>query len=245
MNNGYGMNMFNNNSGNANNSDNNNNGKKKFNIPKFVPKLAIFIVIVLVIIIGKKVIEVRTYDYKPTVSASLQAFYLSTNPNDLTPITDLLDKYNKNDNVREGIQEYAYSIVGTWYKYLDGKFTCDRSNRNACQVQQEEFNQLNEKLKYLYGKKSTDGYAAISPSKYQSLKTEGEKKINALNSYITDVNSKDPKDSETIRKEKCARVNKDECDNCKDGICTCYYIDNNKKDGQEPIKCTGIPEKKR
>lgn len=242
MNNGYGMNNFNN---NANNKASENEQNKP-KIPKFVPKLAIFIAIIVVVLVGKKIIEVRTYDYKPEVRDSLQAFYLSKNSNDLSPITDLLDKYENNVNMREGIQDYAYSIVGSWYKYLDGKYTCDRNNKNACQIQQNEFNELNEKLKFLYAKKaSVDNYTIISPSKYQSLKTEGEKKVNALNSYITDINSKEPKDSETIRKEKCARVNQEECDNCKNGICKCYYIDNSKKDGQEEITCTGIPEKKR
>lgn len=200
---------------------------------KFIPKLFIIISIVLVVLIGKSVIDHKTVDYKTIVNESLMSFYVNGHVKELQPIIDLLEEYEDDDVIRADIQSSSLSIVGSWYTYLDEKYFCDISNLNSCKAQLDEFIILNNKLNNLYDFKCEDGFTIIIPSSYTNLKNQGIKKVEGLEKIIKNPSAKNPLTSEEIRLRKCLVAV--DCDNCRDGVCKCYYIDEDKN--REEISC--------
>lgn len=198
---------------------------------KYIKWIFLVVLIILVFIV-KGMIDKKTIDYETILNDSFTSFYISSSKEDLKPAMELLNKYKNDENLRTKIQNYAFTIVGSWYKYLDEKYVCDRNNLNSCKVQLEEFKRLNNKLNDLYDYKTKNGYALLLPSAYSNLSSEGEKKITGLEKVIASPSAKNPKDSEEIRLEKCNKAI--ECNNCRDGLCKCYYMDGKNR---EEITC--------
>ena len=100
-------------------------------------------------------------------------------------------------------------------------------------AQLDEFKILNDKLNKLYETKCDDGFTIIIPSSYTNLKNQGTSKITALEKVIGLASATSPQDSEEIRKTKCATAT--ECSSCRDNLCTCNYVDEEKN--KETITC--------
>lgn len=196
-------------------------------------KFMILILLIIIIVIGKIYIDNKTINYEEIVNASLSSYYISGSKTDLKPITDLLEKINYDDKLKAEIQKYSFTIIDSWYSYLDGKYICTKSNLNSCLTQVEEYKILDTKLKDLYKYKCKDGFTIILPSSYTNLVNTGEEKITALNKIIKSPSAKDPKNSEEIRNEKCAKATV--CESCRDGLCVCTYI--NEFKGSEKLTC--------
>lgn len=190
-------------------------------------KIITVVILIAIIFIGKWFIDNKTIDYETIVSDSLSSFYINGKTTELKPIIDLLDKVSYDSDLRSEIQSYSQSIVHSWYTYLENKYLCTKSNLNSCLVKVEEYKLLNAKLKSLYDYKCKDNFTIILPSSYTNLSNTGEEQINALNKIIKSPSAKDPKNSEEIRNEKCNKAQT--CESCRDGLCSCTYIDENKK----------------
>lgn len=201
---------------------------------KALPKLLFLLLLIGVIMGGKKYIDYKTFDYHDIVKESLQDFYITDDESKLDDVIALLDKYKNDENMRIQIQNYSLDIVGSWYMYLDSKYYCDNVNKNSCAVQLDEFKYLDQKLDKLHEKKCSDGFTIIIPSGYSNLKREGAKKMEGLKKVVNNPGAKTPNDSNSIRLNKCA-VAKD-CDSCNDNICTCFYTDS-KTQEREPVQC--------
>lgn len=200
---------------------------------KGIIKLIFVIMIVVLIIVGKNIIDKKTFKYEETLENSLSSYMVSGNASDLDPIVELLDEYANDKDIRNGIQSYSYSFLGDWYTYLDGKFDCDRYNLNSCEVQLSEFEVLNSKLENLYSIKSEEGYSIIVTSAYNNLSSEGAKKIEGLEKIVNSPNATNPDDIEEERVQKCAVAV--DCESCRDGVCTCYYLDEDRN--REELTC--------
>ena len=196
-------------------------------------KIIYIVVIVAMIIGGKFLIDYKTFDASKVVNESLSAFYVNGNKEELKPIIELLEKYRDDEIKRENIQNSSSDIVGSWFMYLDDKYLCNMSNLNACKTQLDEFNALKSKLKVLYDYKSKDNFTIILPSIYTNLETEADKKIADLNKIIANPNAKNPLTSEEIHNRKCMVAV--DCTNCRNGLCKCYYLDENKD--REELTC--------
>ncbi len=193
---------------------------------KNIGKIIFIIFIILAVFMGKKYIDNKTFDYTEIVTNSLSSYFVSGSTNELKPIIELLEKYRKDEQMVYNIQTYSFEIVGSWYLYLDDKYYCDKNNLNSCKAQLEEFKTLSTRLNDLYNYKSSNNYTIILPSAYSNLKSEGEKKITALNKIVASPSSKNPYTSEEIRQRRCESAI--DCENCRDGICKCYYITEDK-----------------
>ncbi len=200
---------------------------------KFPTTLVVIALIVAIVLVGKNIIDHKTVDYTETVRIGLSEFFVTSDVTKLDPIIELLNKYEDEEEIRRGIQVQSLEIVGSWYTYLDNKYFCDYYNLNSCKAQAEEFKLLNNKLDLLYMKKCTDGFTIIVPSSYSNLKNQGEKKIKDISVVVSSSSSKNPQNSEEIRLRKCLVAV--ECDNCRDGICKCIYVDSDKN--REPVMC--------
>ena len=186
---------------------------------KLIPKLFLILVFVGIIFYVKDYIDKRTYQFKDEVN--LTNFYVKNDYKGVTNINKLLDTYDNNDTKRKEIQSYCYSIVGSWFTYLDEKYVCNKTNLNSCKAQLAEFQDLNAKLVKLYSYKSSKGYTVITSSSFTSLKNQADKKIKDLEAVVKSNSYSNPKTSEEIREDKCNKST--DCENCKDGICKCYY----------------------
>ena len=200
---------------------------------KFLPKLIFIICLVGVIIGGKKYIEYKTENYTEVVSKGISKYFVTGDTKELKPIIKLLEKYEKDEVIRKDIQEYSLDIVGSLYLYLDNKYFCDKNNLNSCMAQLDEFKILNQKLFNLYETKCDDGFTIIIPSSYTNLKNQGASKVASLEKVIGLASATSPQDSEEIRKTKCATAT--DCSNCRDNLCTCSYVDEDKN--KESITC--------
>lgn len=194
-------------------------------------KKAIFKIVIVVAFIGaifggKKYIDFRTFDYKPEVKDAITNYFVNDNRDGLDEILKILDKNKNNDNKRTEVQNYSYTLVGSWFTYVDQKYACDdttfRTNKNSCLVQLDEFKKLYDKLVVLYNYKSSEGYTIILPSYYNSLVSQVQKRIVDLEKKAK--SSRNPQTSEEERLEKCKKAT--ECENCRDGVCRCYYTSN-------------------
>lgn len=205
---------------------------------KIIGRVVPILIIVLMIIFGKKTIDDKTYNYKPDVENALTAYFINGDNSGLQNILNLLDKYKGNEAKRKEIQNYSYVIVGSWFDYVDKGYNCEndtyRYNRNSCKVQLEEFKDLNTKLSQLYTYKSKEGFTIILPSYYNNLINQSNGIVATLENYVK-VSSL-PEDSESIRMKKCNSVSVDNgCDSCtREGICTCILTTDGVK---ETIKC--------
>ncbi len=198
---------------------------------KTVIKIFIFAAFIGLIFLGKKIIDDKTIDYTETIKTNLTDFYVNGSERYLDEIIEILNTKKNDDKVREDIQSLSYSIVGSWFTYLDNKYFCDNDNLNACKAQLSEFNELSQKLANLYSKKCSDGYTIIKPSSYSSLKRQADKKIVDLEAIVNNPRSTNPKNSEEIRLSKCERAT--DCE-CRDGKCQCYYTSNGTR---EEVTC--------
>lgn len=201
---------------------------------KALPKILFILLIVGIIIGGKKIIDYKTSDYKEAVSESLTKYFINGNVEELKPVIELLEKYQKEEELRKEIQDYSLTIVGSWYTYLDNKYYCDNINLNSCIAQLAEFKVLNQKLTNLYQTKCEDGFTIIIPSSYTNLNKQGAIKVQGLEKVVNNPGSISPQDSEKIRKTKCATAV--ECSSCRENLCSCYYVDSQTKD-REPVIC--------
>lgn len=201
--------------------------KKKFT------KIILLLLIVAAIFLGKKVIDYKTIDYKEIVTKGLTDFYVTGVTSHLDPIVDILNEYENDEKIRNEIQKYSVELVGGWFTYLDEKYLCDYSNLNSCKAQLADFQAFLIKLDNLYLKKCNDGFTIIIPSSYTNFKSELEKKIKDINTVISSPSARNPQNSEEIRLKKCLVAV--DCDNCRDGLCKCYYVDSNRN--REEVVC--------
>ncbi len=196
-------------------------------------KIITLVIIIIIILGGKWFIDNKTIQYEELVNESLSSYYISGNTKELQPIIDLLEKVKKDDKLKKEIQDYSLSIVNSWYTYLESKYNCSKSDLNSCLTQVDEYTLLDSKLKNLYSLKCSDGFTIILPSAYTNLVNVGEEKIASLNKMIKSPSAKEQKNSEEIRIEKCNKATT--CESCRDGLCTCTYINDNKS--SETISC--------
>ncbi len=198
---------------------------------KVIFRIVIILVIVGAIFGGKKYIDQRTYSYKTEINDALTNYFVKDDDTSLNNILNVLDKNKRNDAKRTEIQNYSYQVVGSWFTYMDQKYACDdttyRANKNSCIDQLSEFQKLKDKLEQLYNYKSKEGYTIILPSYYNSLLSQSQKRIADLEKKVK--NSRNPQSAEEERLEKCNKAT--ECENCRDGICTCYYTANGVREG--------------
>ncbi len=194
---------------------------------KIIIKIIIFAIVFGGIFGTKRYIDYKTYDYKPEVKEALTNYFVNNDRNSLGDILNLLDKYKDDQEIREGIQKYSFDIVGSWFTYVDQKYACSestyRTNKNSCMVLLDEFKNLNDKLVVLYGYKSKEGYTIIRDGNYNNLINQTSSRVKKIeSSYIK--TSRNPQSAEEERLEKCKKAT--ECENCRDGVCKCYYIAN-------------------
>lgn len=195
--------------------------------------LFFIVFIVVLVIVGKNIIDNKTFKYESILEESLSSYMISGDTEVLNPVIELLNKYSNDEEIKKGIQSYSYSFLGSWYTYLDGKFLCDKNNLNSCKLQLSQFEDLNVRLQNLYNLKSDDGYSIIVTSAYSNLSSEGKKKIEGLKKIVDSPSAKDPVDVEEERQQKCAVAI--DCESCRDGVCTCYYLDNDRN--REELTC--------
>ncbi len=200
---------------------------------KFLPKLIIIILFVAVIFGGKAIIDKKTVNFEDVINKSLANYFITGDSTKLSSITELLDEYNSDENIKTNIKNYTSNKVAEWFTYLDIKYVCDLSNLNSCRAQLTEFESLNLKLKDLYKKKSKNGSTIINPSAYINLESEGEKKVENLKLVINNRYASNPKNCEEIRVRKC--LSAVDCDSCREGVCKCFYVDKDKN--REEITC--------
>jgi hypothetical protein len=200
--------------------------EKKQKITKLISTGAFLLVVVSFVWFGKWLIDYKTFDYKATTLDALEKFYVSNQVSDLDPIVDLMDAYEKEEEIINKIQVLVANEVGKWYTYVDSKYTCDKTNKMACATQMEEFNILNTKLGVIHGVKSKAGRIIIDPKGYVELSAQGTKKVKTLKSTYLSAGSTNPLNSQEIYEKRCNEVS--ECENCRDLTCKCYFIDEDK-----------------
>ena len=190
-------------------------------------KRLIPILLLILIIIGKMIIDNKTINYKPIVKDSFSSYFIKGQAQELNPVIEILDKIKYDDNLRKEIQNYNLEIINSWLSYIDNKYICIKSNLNSCINQVEELKNLETRLKTLYSSKCQDGFTLILPSTYTNITNDLNTKIKALNKIIESPSAKELKNNEEIRKEKCNKAIN--CDSCRDGWCKCIYLDDNKR----------------
>jgi len=201
-----------------------------------LPKIIFLILVIGLIFGGKYVIDHKTYDYRKEVTDSLTKYFINGDTEDLEPIVKLLNTYVEDEEYRKDVQVYSADFIGSWFLYIDGKYYCSLGNKNSCVAQYKELDSLNKRLTALYEYKADDGYTIIVPSAYNNLTNEAASKLTALNNIINSSSARDPQNIEQIRTKKCQLTN--ECENCREGMCTCYYTDSDSKT-RETLTCYG------
>ena len=196
--------------------------EKKQKLIKAISSGAFILVVVSFVWFGKWLIDYKTFDYKATIHEALEKFYVSSQVSDLDPIVDLMDAYEKEEEIVNKIQVYVANEVGKWYTYVDSKYTCDKTNKMACAAQLEEFNILNTKLGVIHGVKANAGII-IDPKGYVDLSAQGTKKVKTLKSTVLSAGSSNPLNSQELYEKRCNSTT--ECENCRDLTCKCYFID--------------------
>ncbi len=199
--------------------------EKKMKVKKLISSSCFLIAIISFIWFGKWFIDYKTFDYKTTINEALEKFYVSSQVSDLQPIVDLMDAYEKEDEVINKIQVHVANEVGKWYTYVDHKYNCDKTNKMACSTQMEEFNILNTKLGVIHGVKANKGLI-IDAKGYIELSAQGTKKVKTLKSLVLSAGSSNPLDSQELYEKRCNETV--ECENCRDQTCKCYFMDTDK-----------------
>lgn len=199
---------------------------------KNITKIVFLGVIIALIVFGKQYIDKKTFKYEEVVDKSINEYFIYSDPTKLNDLKNLLDNYSDDESTTYDIQAYSGKVVWDWLTYIDNKYSCDRSNKNSCQVQLEEFQSLNNLINTFYNIKSKKGLTLMLKSTYSNIATQITGKITGLEKTIKSPSAKNPLDSEQVRQKKCAAVQ--DCSNCRDGVCTCTYIDGNRT---EEIRC--------
>jgi hypothetical protein len=207
---------------------------------KLIPKLIFIVLIVAVVVGGKYVIDLKTYNYRDDVKKSLTEYFIKGDVKSLDSIVDLLNKYVDDEEYRKNVQTYSADIVGSWFVYVDNKYNCSTANKNSCTAQYSELDALFKKLETLYNCKADDGYTIIVPSSYNSLKKQTLEKLAGITKAMSSSTARDPQDIEQLRLRKCQLTN--ECERCYEGACTCYYTDSSTK-VREELQCWGKAQK--
>lgn len=191
-------------------------------------KTLLIILLIGLILGGKYYIDTITINYEEIIHTSLSTYYLNGKTEELKPIITILEKNKKNDKLKQKIQTYSIEYLNNLTTYLNNKYTCNKETLNSCIAKVEELTIFNTKLKELYNYKCQDGFTIILPSENTNLSRNINDKIIEWNKIIKNPTSKNAKNSEEIRNEKCTFA--ESCDSCRDNLCTCTYINNTKKE---------------
>ena len=185
-------------------------------------KIFIIIAFFLTIIIGKKVIDSKTYDFTEDVRTSLNRYYVTGDKRDLDKIVDIMDKYENDRDYIGRLEDYASKEVEKMYNYISGKYLCDKKNKNACPQALDELNKLNDKIDVLYNYKSKGGSDIINPSTYNSLNRLGEQKTQQMESIIKSFATTNAPSSEDVRLVRCEKAVECNCNN-NSPTCSCKF----------------------
>ena len=200
--------------------------EKKLKIKKLISKAAFLALIISIVWFGKWFIDYKTFNYKATIEEALDKFYVSNLVSDLQPIVDLLNTYEKEEEIVNKIQVHVGNVVKEWYEFIDGKYICDKANKMACVAQMDEFTNVNTKLGVIHGVKSKNGTIIIDPKGYVELSSAGTKLVKNLKSRVLSAGTTNPLNSQEIYEQRCEQAV--ECDSCRDTNCKCYFIDSDK-----------------
>ena len=185
-------------------------------------KLIILVLIIVTIIVGKKVIDNKTYDFSSEVRESLNKYFSSGNTKDLDKIINIIDENEKDRAYVDRIEDFASEEVEKMYAYVSNKYLCDKNNLNACAQALEEIKELNKKIDDLYEYKSKEGSLIINPSTYKTLQRNGQEKEKNIESVIKSFASKNAPTSESIRLQRCEQAIECNCNNSSK-TCQCKY----------------------
>ncbi len=177
---------------------------------------------VAAIVFGIKYINRKTFDYTDTIRTGLNRYNITGDKKDLYAIVELMDDYEDDREYISKMEDYASKEIQKLYDYVNGKYLCDKNNLNACNQALEEMKTLVDRVEVLYAYKSGDGSDIINPSKYQSIKREGENRIKAIESVIKSYASKNALNSEEIRLQRCENATDCNCSN-NNQTCQCSY----------------------
>ncbi len=186
-------------------------------------KLIILVLVIVTIIVGKKVIDNKTYDFSSEVRESLNKYFSSGNTKDLDKIIKIIDENEKDRAYVDRIEDFASEEVEKMYAYVSNKYLCDKNNLNACPQALEEIKELNKKIDDLYEYKSKEGSLIINPSTYKTLQRNGQEKEKNIESVIKSFASKNAPTSEAIRLERCEKATECNCNNNASKTCQCKY----------------------
>ncbi len=187
-----------------------------------IVKILIIVAVIATVIIGKKIIDNKTYDFTSEVKTSLNKYFASGNTKDLDKIIKLIDANEKDRDYIGRLEDFASEEVEKMYTYISDKYLCDKNNLNACEQALVEVQNLNQKIEDLYEYKSKDGSVIINPSTYKTLQRNGQEKEKNIESVIKSYASKNAPDSENIRLEKCEKATDCNC-NASSKTCQCKY----------------------
>lgn len=203
---------------------------------KFI-KFGLFIGVVIGLIFGGlKILDNITYDYISVVDKAMFKFYASSDKEDLGEIVALLDKYNKDLEKVDSIQDRVDDYVEKWVKYLKEKYLCNSTNANACSVQLIELENLLSKIEILSSVKSSYGDKVLTTSNYKKRSLVIEKSIKVAKNIVESETSTSPKSEIEVQKEKCATLGISSCENCSQtGVCKCIFKYSNGK--KEELIC--------
>lgn len=191
---------------------------------KKIGKLLIIILLIVSVLIAKKIIDRRTENYTEIVKHSLNAFYVTANTKDLQPIIEIMNKHQDDRNYTNRLQDYASKEVEKWFTNMEGKYLCNKTNLNACPEALEENKHINTILDVLYSVKTDDNNTIINPSTYKSLSRQGAQNINNIEAIIKSPSSRNAKNSEEIREQRCKQAIECQCNN-NSPTCSCKYIE--------------------
>ena len=190
---------------------------------KKIITICIILALVAFAFFGKKYIDDRYYDYRLDIEKGIDSYFVNGDFSSLDDSIKLLDKYKNNDEVRRGIQNYSTDYIKKQFQYVQNKYLCDIRNLSACKILFEDLKLLVKKVDGVYSKKTNDGYTLMLASSYNQLKSEINKKITSVETVINNPNSTYAPSAEDLYERNCAIAT--DCDNCRDGICSCYYLD--------------------
>lgn len=200
---------------------------------KILGIVALVIVLIIFYFLASAFYMNKMYNYKKDVKDAIDLYYTSLNVNDLEPIPELFKKYEKNEKIKSEIQSYSKDLVVEWFDFLSSKYVCDLENVNACKLQLNELSELNPKIDKLYNYRDIDGYRIIDEKSYKMIKTNITEKMAKIQEIVADSNAKRPLNEVELREQKCNATN--ECEDCRNGICTCTYSESGK--ARETILC--------
>lgn len=191
---------------------------------KKIITIGVILALVAFAFFGKKYIDDRYYDYRLDIEKGIDSYFVNDDLSTLDNSIELLAKYSGNDETRRGIQNYSTDYIKRQFQYIENKYLCNIRNLSACKVLAEDLKLLLKKVDGIYSKKTDDGHTLILPSTYNQIKSEINKKITSVETVINNPNATTAPSAEDLYARNCAIAS--DCDNCRDGICVCYYLDN-------------------